>query len=695
MALAEDAQGSVWIGTDGGGLNCWRDGKAVPDTPSYVLDNQTVSALALPADGSLWLGTAGGGVFHIDKGKVSHLTTAQGLPGLMVTSLCGDSKGRLWIGTLDGGPACLDGTRITRPPAIAALAHQPVTGILEDAAGGLWFGTKGQGLARLDAGTGTLVWWTRSEGLASGFIRTLHEAPAGTVWAGTNGGLTRWRNGRLFNFTGRHGLPNVVVSQILDDGADNLWLGTSGGVLRVSLDSFEAVASGRHDRLQILALGTENGLPSLECTGGSQPAGLRTRDGRLCFGTVGGLAVIQPRDFQGPSEFPPVVIESWTSGSATVRLERGGGTGPLEVPPGTARLGFEFTALSPGSPERIRFRYRLAGLEESWVQAEPGAERTATYTQPAPGSYVFEVMASADNGPWSGVPARIPLRVLAPWWRQPWAAAAGVLLAVASVAGLARALTRRRLQRRLREVERQFTLERERSRIARDIHDDLGANLTQISLLSALGQEQRHEPEKARAQFAAIAATSGELVQAMDAIVWAVNPSQDTLESLARYLVRFAGDFFEHTQVRLRLDVPPQLPRADLSSEVRHNLFLAAKEALHNALHHAGAGEVRLSLSVEGRTPDITTTAGRNAHGVPGGLMVEIEDDGCGFTPERVADQGGNGLGNMHHRLTECGGGCVIDSIPGRGTRVQLRIPLCLTPPQPRVTHPASLRPVP
>lgn len=655
MALVQAEDGTVWLGTNGGGLNRWRDGEVRLQTPSYLLENKTISSLAVRRDGSLWLGTAGTGAFRWAAGRLTRWTTAEGLPGQIVTAFCEDRQGRLWLGTLDGGPACFDGKTITLPAEAAPLAGHPVTSLVEDGEGALWFGTNGRGVARLGS-DGGLTRWTRDEGLASDFVRTLRVDATGTVWAGTNGGLTRWKDGRVFSYTAAHGLANTVISQILDDEAGHLWLGTNGGVFRVTLASLEQVAAGAVATLETFALGLDDGLPSLECTGGYHPAGLRTQDGLLCFGTVAGLAVIDPADFTAPAVDPPVMVESVALGAETIAVLP---AGPLPAPPSVSRLAFTFTAPSFGAPERLRFRYRMAGLENEWVDAGP--ERAATYTHLAPGAYTFEVIAKPDGGAWSSRPAQVMLRVLAPWWKKPWALATGAGLGLAVVAGTARFVTRRRLQRRLREVERQFALERERSRIARDIHDDLGANLTQIGLLSALGAAHSHDPAQARARFEAIGATSGELVQAMDSIVWAVNPSQDTLEGLARYLVRFAVDFFAATPVRLRVEVPEQLPAIELSSEVRHNLFLAAKEALHNALHHAAATEVHLRLT---------------AHASE--LCMEIADNDRGFTPEAAASAG-NGLGNMRHRLAECGGACDILSTPGQGTRVRLTLPLPLS----------------
>jgi signal transduction histidine kinase len=297
----------------------------------------------------------------------------------------------------------------------------------------------------------------------------------------------------------------------------------------------------------------------------------------------------------------------------------------------------------------------MDGLDSKW--SEPSAERTVTFRHLPPGEYHFRVAASREGGPWSDPGTSLALVVPAPWWRSPWAVGAGLAAGAGVVAGVSRFVVRQRMKRRLRQVEQAFALESERSRIARDIHDTLGANLTRISLHSAVGRTESDRPAAAAGHFDAISSTAGELVQSLDAIVWAVNPAHDTIESLAQYLMRFAQELCAASPVRLRLDVPDELPAVPLRSEVRHNILLAAREALNNAIRHAAAAEVRLSLEVAGPV-----------------LRVVIEDDGIGFDPS--ISTRGDGLANMRRRHGQCGGDCLIESTPGRGTRVVFTIPL-------------------
>jgi signal transduction histidine kinase len=248
--------------------------------------------------------------------------------------------------------------------------------------------------------------------------------------------------------------------------------------------------------------------------------------------------------------------------------------------------------------------------------------------------------------------------------RWSFRAAVGLAL-VALVAGTARYMTSRRLRRRLERLEWQRVIERDRGRIARDIHDDLGAGLTQITLLSELAR--RESPEEMETHLVQISDTARELTQAVDEIVWAVNPRQDTLDGLVTYICQFAQEYLTMAGILCRLDVPGHLPPLPLSADVRHNLFLAVKEALNNIVKHAGAREVRLRLVQE-----------------DGRLTLVIEDDGRGFDAATAivvrpgeagsASTRGQGLENLADRLSSVGGRCSISSEPGRGTRVELNV---------------------
>jgi signal transduction histidine kinase len=243
-------------------------------------------------------------------------------------------------------------------------------------------------------------------------------------------------------------------------------------------------------------------------------------------------------------------------------------------------------------------------------------------------------------------------------WQTLWFQVALLLLGAAVIAAGVRFQTRRRMRRKLEVIERQQAMERERARIARDIHDDLGASLTRITMLSHTATEEDADATQTSEYMRQIYTTARELTRSMDEIVWAVNPHHDTLESLVNYLGRFAQQFLSPAGIRCRLDLPVQLPAWPVSSETRHNLFLAFKETLNNTLKHAEANEVQIQIAL-----------------ADDGFTLSVADDGKGFDPAartaRERPGSGNGLKNMRQRLAQIGGTCEIRSAPGSGTTVR------------------------
>jgi signal transduction histidine kinase len=257
------------------------------------------------------------------------------------------------------------------------------------------------------------------------------------------------------------------------------------------------------------------------------------------------------------------------------------------------------------------------------------------------------------------------LLVLPHFWQTWWFLVVTGVASAAAVSAMVSLAMRRRLHRKLEIIERQRAVERERARIAKDIHDELGASLTRITMLSQSARDEL-ESSPAAAEVDRIYDTARDLTRAMDEIVWAVNPQHDTLDSLATYLGKFAQDFLAAAHIRCRLEMPIHLPSWPLTAEIRHNLFLAFKEALNNAVKHSAATEVRIFVEIAG---DL--------------VLLRVEDIGVGFStngsnnrsanePTRFSQ--GNGLRNMRQRLSEIGGHCEVRSAPGSGTAVTFRV---------------------
>jgi len=496
----------------------------------------------------------------------------------------------------------------------------------------------------------------KRDGLASDFVQCLKLETNGTLWIGTfGGGLSRLKEGHFANVSAEQGLPNNVICHIDDDGRGYFWMSSYGGIFRVAKTELEDCADGKTATVRCLGYGKGDGLPTLECSGGMQPAGCRTADGRLWFPTSKGLVVMDPVNVTTNLLPPPVVIEEFRVDS---RVLTNSGVTPVQIAPGHQRFDFEYTALSLVAPERVRFRCWLEGLEENWV--DMGSRRSVNYNFVPPRDYTFHVIACNNDNVWNETGAQFAFHVRPHFWQTVWFRVVAIVGMVLVASGAVGFDTRRRMHRKLERLERQRALERERARIARDIHDDLGASLTQITMLSQVAHGAPPELPRAVASLDQIFGTARELTRALDEIVWAVNPKHDTLESLAGYLGKFAEDYLRAANLRCRLDVPMQLPAWVLASEVRHNLFLAVKEALHNVTKHASATEVRLTLTL-----------------VNDGFAWEVADNGRGFgsgvpapgSPDRLAS--GNGLANMRRRLVDIGGHFEVQSAPAAGTRVK------------------------
>ena len=254
------------------------------------------------------------------------------------------------------------------------------------------------------------------------------------------------------------------------------------------------------------------------------------------------------------------------------------------------RIEIRYTALGISAPEQALFRYRLEGLEKDWNEAGP--QRLAVYNQLPPGQYRFQVTACNRDGVWSEPGDSMAVVVEPQFWETGSFRGIMTLIAIGATAGVVAQVLRVRYRRRVEILEREHALERERARIAQDIHDDLGASLTQIGFISALIARGTATPSEVREQGERIRGHAVEVVRSLDSIVWAVQPKHDRVPSLVAYLCQVAEELFRDSPIRCRQDVAGDIPTAPLEAEKRHQMLLAAKEALHNAAKHSHAREV-------------------------------------------------------------------------------------------------------
>jgi len=692
--LLEDRENNLWIGSGNGGLDGLARRRVTMIEPPDRWRSSAVLSVAPAAAGGLWVGTEGGGVYRLRAGAIESLPGSERLWHSVANSVLEDRIGRVWVGSWASGLWCLqdgefksawDGThnrdivlalfessngeiwagtrtgpavlrngrwqRYDRDPA---LAHATVRCFAEQPKGTLWCGLDGQGIARIGPDGVSLL--GSSSGLPDNFVRTLAADSDGALWIGTPSALSRYKNGKVSNLTRRNGLPSDAICQILDDDQGHLWIGSFGGLFRVTKSDLNRCADGKTAWVDCLLCDRSNGLATLALSEQGQPACCRTSEGRLWFATGRGLARVDPAEIHANSLPAPVYIEEMLRDDIPLTPD-GGGRAPLRVGPGAGRLEFRYAGVSLADPARVAFRYQLRGLEPDWVDAGP--RRTAMYSNLSPGSYVFQVTARNADGVWNAVPSEMRFRVLPHFW-QTWWFQPGVWIGTVGLMSVAvRAVVRRRAHRRLDLSERQRALEHERGRIARDIHDDLGGSLTRIVMLSEPAGDLPDARSDSGALLGEINQTARDLTLKMSEVIWAVNPEHDTLDSLANFAGKFACDFLAGAGIRCRLDIPISLPPHALAPPLRHGLFLALKEALHNVVKHSGATAAVVTLSWEDDR-----------------LELSVTDDGRGFDSEKAPRSGAQGLRNLRHRLEDLGGWCRIESTSGKGCRIRLSVPL-------------------
>jgi diguanylate cyclase (GGDEF)-like protein len=491
-SIAETADGALWIG--GGGLSRFSGGETRTWTTAQGLTSDIVTSLVEDQGSTLWVGTFGGGLLRWDvarwqDGPVEVVRAGAGLPSDNVNALLAARDGALWVGTDNAGLVRLAGSvsatdhrtdGATHFTTTDGLPGDSIQALYESRDGTLWVGTS-EGLARLagDPGDYTVEAWTTADGLPAPSLLAFHEAADGALWIGTAGdGLVRFASGRFEQLTVRQGLPNDAILALLDDGAGGLWGSTNRGIFRTTLVELEAALAGR--RLVPQVFGIADGMRSEEGYGGTQPSALRDRRGRLWFATVRGAAVVDPRWRPPVAPTPTLLVESVAAagvvlshapGSDASGAPSSGGSSaasnvasgalssgssstpssdPVRLPARARAVEIRYTATALRAPQRLRFRYRLEGHDEEWIDA--GDRRTAFYSRLPGGEYTFRVTASLEGESAPLGEATTRLAVTPALHERSATRVGGVALLLAAAMGVHRLRTWR-LRRRQHELE--------------------------------------------------------------------------------------------------------------------------------------------------------------------------------------------------------------------------------------------------
>jgi signal transduction histidine kinase len=588
--------------------------------------------------------------------------------------------GDWWLGTGDGLLRYRHGVEAA-PILLGEEGSRNIFRVFEDSRGAIWVSTRAiadNRLYRRDPGTGRFERFGEADGLPPlHLIQNIPSAFAedrkGAIWIGMlSGGLVRYRNGRFQQFASSSGAPRQGVRALLVDGEGRIWIGSNGeGLLRVDdpsaehptfsvytrssglssdhihaltedLDGRIYAAGGRGvDRIDSRPpLGTGR-IRHFTANEGWLPGGFRVafrdRRGALWFGGDQGLLRLEP---QKDSSSPPnVLVYAILVNGQRHPISDLGDAQPaaLSLSPSERQLQVDFGGLR----HDLLYQTRLSGLDDDWTP--PSSSRRVHYVSLAPGGYELAIRAVTPDGILSTMPAQVHFRIAAPVWQRWWF----LLLSIGAMAGIFCAAHQYRLSHAV-------ALERVRTRLAADLHDDLGSGLAEIAILTEVAGQR--EPLLG---LDVVARRARELRAAMSDIVWSVDPSGDNLEELVNRWRQTA--FALLGEGRLEFLAPPaeEMSRVKLAPDQRRELLLIFKEIATNAARHAGAKQAHICVRTE-----------------PKWLLLEIRDDGCGFDPEHR--NGGSGLKSMRRRAEALHGILKIDSQPGAGATVTLRVPLRL-----------------
>ena len=704
LALMEDREGNIWVGTEADGLHILRDQRFRTIGAREGLSSDQTTTVVEGADGKLWVGTGGGGLNALPSsqrqaGDAISQPVRDVLLSDVILSLAPAPNGDLWVGTPDGLNR-IRGNAVAAFTSADGLPDDFIRSLLADADGSLWIGTRrglthwidpgaGPGVSTLRA-AGKMETFTQACGLGSDLVGAMTRDSKGDLWVATLAGLSRLHGGKIENFTTANGLSSNVVTAllarkngtlvigtqdhgwdvwnghtftavadeaperlgptsvhaILDDESGHLWMATDNGISRgdCPLHLIDTVGGDPRGCLRWIEIGAADGLRSRETATNSHPSALRSRDGLLWFATPKGLVEVDPAHFPVNRVPPGVALERFSVDDTAEPLHAADFL--MRIPAGHVHFEFDFAGLSFVAPQKVRYRYMLEGFDKTWTEA--GARRTAYYTNIPAGSYTFLVQAASNDGVWNTAGAALKFDLQPHFYQTLWFYA----LLILTVVGVVVLVQRLRLKR----AEREFNaVLGERNRIAREIHDTLAQGYVGISVQLEVLAELLRQSQVDSAQKH-LDLTRGYVREGLSDArqsIWALR-SQDsgetTLPVKLRRIVESAGAGDLEAQFSIFGAYRPLPPGTE------QEILRVAQEAIHNVKKHAGARKLSVQLEYG-----------------PQQIALNVHDDGQGFQVDEASTPGHYGLTGMRERAAMIGGTLEVISEPGAGTTVRLQ----------------------
>ena len=658
-SVLADRNGTVWLGTFNG-LKRWDRGQSIGrEVAGKALSNVGITSLLQDDAGRIWIGTVDGGVGYLEDDRFSYVP---GVPGGVVHAMVQDAAGSIWIANQDMGLFHVSNGRLVERIPWASLGSQAYPfSMAADRRGGVWFGFPQGGVAYFVDGQ-LRVSYAAGSGLGSGRVSDLRLDQDDTLWAATEGGLSRLKNGRIATLTKQNGLPCDAVWWVVEDDARSLWMEMPCGLVRVAraeLDAWASAVDTGADRTRTIQTTVFDNSDGVRASGisGYSPRAAKATDGRIWYHGPDGVNVIDPRHIKVNTLQPPVSIEQVVADRRTYDTLLDGGA-HLDLPALTRDLQIDYTALSLVAPEKNRFRYRLEGYDRDWQDA--GNRHQAFYTNLSPRNYRFRVIASNNSGVWNETGATVDFAVAPAYYQTVWFRA--------SVVGMFVLLLAAAYRMRVRQVARQYNLrleERvgERNRIARDFHDTLLQSFQGVLLkFHAATYLLPDRPDEARERLQGVIEQASQAISEGRDAVQGLRASSVVNNDLAQ-AISTLGEALgtDHAGQRApAFDVAVEGTPQNLAPLVQDDVYRIAGEALRNAFQHAKAKRIEVELHYDRAR-----------------FRLRVRDDGKGIDQKVIKEgrTGHFGLTGMRERAQLLRGKLVIWSELDSGTELELTIP--------------------
>jgi ligand-binding sensor domain-containing protein/signal transduction histidine kinase len=688
LSMIEDNENRLWVGTNKG-LDSYSEetGKftnfRIPHN-NPKSDNGFVYSIIQDENNFLWLGTFGGGLYKCDtdgrilKQYLHHDNDINGILDNRINTLFIDNNGDIVIGTVQGLCVLNKNEKSFRYHFVSSkdsseLIGKSIDKIFKDRSDIYWIGTS-EGLIKIDPSDGNFTKYLHEDKpgfLSSSTITSICEDLKGNLWIGTDDGLNKFdRKTNTFTvFTTKNGLANNFIAGIIDDRDGNLWISTNHGISKFNIELPEGKQFRNYD--------TKDGLQGFEFTNG---ASFKNKNGEIYFGGTNGLNKFNPSAIRDNPNLPDVAIVAFYKlGKPDLSFLQISNTKNIILDYNENFFSFEFTAFDYTNPQKNQYAYQLEGFDKDWVYIKN--RRFANYTNIDPGEYVFKVKASNNDGIWNEQGASINLIINPPFYRT-WLAYFIYIIIAAVFLYLIRQYELRRrkdknesllkeekekaklmeaqlraekaeLQTKAFESEKELEKQIIRSRIASDLHDEIGSNLSSITLLSSLMNDNANTNSEVKKQLTDINIAAKTSTESIRDIIWFINPISDKLGSLIARMQETANMML--TGMNYKILHGEINPEEKINPELKRNLFLMFKEILNNIIKHSSANKVLIKIDKE-----------RDF------LKIVIEDDGKGFNKSSIKE--GNGLRNIRTRADQMNGKLEINSSPGNGTKINLDV---------------------